>query len=252
METLADPLARDRRSDDPALVTPDGRERSRHDLITNAYKAGNALRHEGVRRGAAVGIAPVPDLPFVLAFLGAGLLGARVRFDVDTSLAAGARALVVPAADVADATAAAGPGTRVVAVGGAPDDPAVTHWEETVWSENPAFPSPTVESADPLLDSPDGDETITHGEAISAATAIAEQYGISSARRVVLRTSLAHPGAVVAGVLAPLCGGGVTVLSSAKDEVVPADDDLVVTEADDRDAIDAADPNVIDPDDVPI
>ncbi|SDY07282.1 hypothetical protein [Halopenitus persicus] len=251
METLADPLARDRRSDDPALVTPDGRERSRHDLITNAYRAGNALRHEGVRRGAAVGIAPVPDLPFLLAFLGAGLLGARVRFDVDASLAAGARAVVVPAADAPDVTAEAGPGTRVVAVGGESADPAVTHWEETVWSENPAFPSPTVEPDDPLLDSPGGDDAVTHGEAITAATAIAEQYGITSSRRVVLRSSLAHPGAVVAGVLAPLCGGGVTVLSSAEAEGV-ADDDLVITEAGDPTTIDVADPTVIDPDDVPI
>ncbi|SEH40762.1 hypothetical protein SAMN05192561_101687 [Halopenitus malekzadehii] len=244
METLADPLARDRRSDDPALVTPDGRERSRHDLITNAYKAGNALRHEGVRRGAAVGTAPVPDLPFVLAFLGAGLLGARVRFDVDASLASGAQAIVVPAADVPDVTADAGPGTRVVAVGEDPADPTVTHWEETVWSENPAFPSPTIEPADPLLCSPGG-YPITHGDAIDAAVGVADRYDLAPGRRVVLQASLAHPGAVVAGVLAPLCGGGVTVLSRPDAESAVAPEDLVVT-------ADGDDPNAIRPDDVRI
>ncbi|MFC6737232.1 acetyl-CoA synthetase, partial [Halolamina salina] len=73
MDVVGDLLGRDRRSDRPALVV-DGRERSYHELITNAYKAGNVLRYHGVGEGRTVAVAPVLDLPPLLAFLGAAQL----------------------------------------------------------------------------------------------------------------------------------------------------------------------------------
>ena len=88
MDAVGDLLARDRRSDRPALVIGD-RERSYHELITNAYKAGNVLRFHGVGEGRGVAPAPVPDLPPVLAFLGAAQLGAATRFDPEAGSDAG-------------------------------------------------------------------------------------------------------------------------------------------------------------------
>ncbi|MFC6614472.1 hypothetical protein ACFQAS_05800 [Halopenitus salinus] len=248
METLADVLARDRRSDDLALVTADGRERSYREVITNAYRGGNALRHEGVRHGSEVGIAPVADLPSVLAFLGAGLLGAHVRFDVPASRDAGARALVVPTAEAESLDAS--PGTRIVAVGDPPEDPRITHWESDVWSENPAFPPTDLDPDDPLVVStaPDADRgegrSVTHGEALSASASLVERYGLDPDSRVVVRDSLARPGTVVAGLIAPLTCGATIVLRPPGDEASESDGDVSIGEGPERESIG--------PEDVPV
>lgn len=259
METLADPLARDRRGDEIAIVTADGRERSYRELITNAYRGGNALRHDGVRGGSEVGIAPVADLPSVLAFLGAGLLGARVRFDVPASCAAGARAIVVPTAEASSLDVS--PATRIVAFGPPPKDPQITHWESDVWSENPAFPPTDLDPDDPLLvagrtdqgdgngnengnESEDEERFITHGRAISGAAIVVERYGLGPGSRVVLHRSLAHPGTVVAGLIAPLISGATAVLRPPGDEPDEPDGDLSIG--------DGPEPETIDPEDVPV
>jgi len=106
MDVVGDILARDRRSRDTALVTADGRERTYHDLITNAYKAANVLRYLGAREGSVVAVDPTPGLHTTLAFLGAARLGAAVRFDPETGIAAGDRVVLVAVDDEPAARAA--------------------------------------------------------------------------------------------------------------------------------------------------
>ncbi|MGZ0745785.1 hypothetical protein [Haloparvum sp. AD34] len=256
MDVFGDLLARDRRSEAPALRTGDGRTRSYHELLTNAYKAGNALRHVGVREGVELGIAPVPALQPVLAFLGAGLLGAVTRFDPAESVESGARGVLVPAASEAEYDP--GPGTKVAVFGGEPERADTTNWEETMWSENPSFPPTTFGPETPVLAA--GDEEWSHGEVLSAAAEIADVYGFAGGTEVVIRTSLATPGAVVAGVIAPLYSGGTAVLTDAvgsesaiQSEAAADSEAAAETEPLGTVAVGAGpEPATIDPDDVPL
>jgi len=252
MDVVGDLLARDRRSDRPALAIGD-RERSYHELITNAYKAGNVLRFYGVGEGRTVAVAPVPDLPPLLAFLGAAQLGAATRFDPAAGVDAGDRLLLVPAAEQAAYDPA--PGTKLAVFGGDGRSPSANRtrsddevadaetidWAESVWSENPAFPPTEIDTGAPLL--VDGDRTVSHGDALAAAAEVVELRGLDADSRVVLRESLAEPAAVVAGVLAPLLVGGCIVLAepAAATEAVG---DLAVT------AGDAPEPATVDPDEI--
>jgi hypothetical protein len=254
MDGVGDLLARDRRSDRPALVV-DGRERSYHELITNAYKAGNVLRYHGVGEGRTVAVAPVPDLPPLLAFLGAAQLGAATRFDPATGVDAGDRLLLVPAAE--GVAYDPGPGTKLAVFGGVDgrspsanrtqsDDEAADaetiDWEESVWSENPAFPPTDINPGTPLL--VDGDRTVSHGDALAAAAELADLRELDADSRVVLRESLAEPAAVVAGVFAPLLVGGCIVLADSAATAPEAVGDLAVASGD------APEPATVDPDEV--
>jgi len=245
MEVVGDLLARERRSDRPALVIGDGRERSYHELITNAYKAGNVLRYHGVGEGRTVAVAPLPDLPPVLAFLGAAQLGAATRFAPDVGAAAGDRLLLVPAAQ--QAASDPDPGTILAVFGGDPADAETISWEESVWSENPAFPPTDFDLSTPLLVY-DG-ETVSHGAALAAAAEAVERHGLDADSRVVVRSSLANPGTVAAGLLAPLSVGGVAVLpelGASTPVDAEARGDLAVT------GDTAPESTTLDPDSIPI
>lgn len=235
MDTVGDLLTRDRRSDRPALVIGD-RERSYHELITNAYKAGNVLRYHGVGEGRALAAAPVPALAPVLAFLGAAQLGAATRFDPAAGVDAGDRLLLVPAAE--QAAYDPPPGATLAVFGGDPADAETMNWEESVWSENPAFPPTDHDPETPLLL---GDDTVSHGAALAAAAEVAELHGLGPDSRVVLRSSLADPGAVVAGLLAPLTVGGAAVLADPAAPATAPRGDLAVS------AAAAPEPDRIDP-----
>lgn len=241
METLPDLVTRSRRSDQPALVVGDDRERSYHELITNAYKAGNVLRYHGVGDRHTVAVAPVPAFPSVLAFLGAGQLGAATRFDPAAGADAGDRFLLVPAGEQAAYDPA--PGSTLAVFGGDPDTAETVSWEESVWSENPAFPPTELDPETTLL--VDGEREVSHGAALAAAAEVADLCGLDADSRVVLRESLADPGAVVAGLLAPLVVGGTAVLASpdAGAPDAPERGDVAVTsgEAPERDRLDPAD-----------
>jgi len=256
MDTVGDLLARERRSDRPALVVGD-RERSYHELITNAYKAGNALRYYGVGEGRTVAVTPVPALAPVLAFLGAAQLGAATRFDPAAGVDAGDRLVLVPAAE--QAAYDHGPGTKLAVFGGVDersssanrtqsdddvDDPDTMNWEESIWSENPAFPPTDIDPETPLLVDDEG--SVSHGAALAAAAEVADIHGIDADTRVVLRASLAEPGAVVAGLLAPLLVGGVAVLADPSAPAEESRGDLAVTSGD------APEGTVVDPADVPL
>lgn len=184
-------------------------------LRTEAHKTGNLLSHEGVRDGRRVGVADDPVPETVLTFLGAALTGAVVRFDPPGEF--DGRAVVVPVGRVDDYDLP--PGGRRIAYGGAPTDPAVVHFEEEMWSENPTFPPPAAAPTDPLLST--GTETLSHGEVVDAARQVVDEYGLGPDAVVALRSDLARPGAVVAGVVAPLAAGA-TVLLPAEDDASAA------------------------------
>ena len=212
MDVVGDLLARERRSRNPALVTRNDSERSYRDVITNAYKAANVLRHLGVREGATVAVAPEPEFHTALAFLGAARLGARVRFDPGPGLRAGDRVVLTAVADEADADPS--PGTNLAVFGGKPTRPETTHWEAQLWSENPGTPPSDVDPADAVLVC--GDATVSHGDALDAARGVGETFGLDASSRVVVRTTFSDPGSVVAGLLAPLLCGGATVLAGSE------------------------------------
>lgn len=214
MDVVGDLLNRDRRSDRLALRTPDGRERSYRELLTNAYKAGNALRHQGLHRGARIDVTPTLELQPVLAFLGASLLGATTRFcvEIDREVASeGApRVRFVPVADEERYDSV--PGTKLVASGGDPVRSQTTHWETEMWSENPGFPPTDVAPDDVLLSTPD--ERFSHRSVLDAARAVADEFGIDDETVVVVRESPSDPRVVTAGLVTPLLVGGGIALAN--------------------------------------
>lgn len=243
MDVVGDLLARDRRSDRPALVVGD-RERSYHELITNAYRAGNVLRFHGVGDPHTVAVAPVPTYHPVLALYGAAQLGAATRFDPEAGAEIGDRFVLVPDSEQGayDLT----PGSTFAVFGGEPEEAETVGWEESVWSENPAFPPTAVGPETTLLATEERE--VSHGAALSGAAEVAERYSLDADSRVVLRESLGDPGAVVAGLLAPLAVGGTAVLAS-HEEVEPdavARGDVAVT------AGDVPEGETVDPADVPL
>jgi hypothetical protein len=244
METLPDIVARGRRSDHPALVVGEDRERSYHELLTNAYKAGNVLRYHGVGDRHTVAVAPVPAYAPVLAFFGAAQLGAATRFDPVAGVDAGDRLVLVPGNE--QTTYDPAPGSTLAVFGGDPDDAETVNWEESVWSENPAFPPTDLDPETTLL--VDGDREVSHGRALAAAAEVAERYGLDVDSRVVLRESLDTPEAVVVGLLTPLTVGGTAVLASpeAVDSGGPERGGLAVTTGE------APEPTSLVPADVPL
>lgn len=209
MDVVGDLLARDRRSRDIALVTADGRERTYRDLITNAYKAANVLRYLGAREGSTVAVEPTAKLHTTLAFFGAAGLGAPVRFDPAAGVERGDRVVLVAVAD--EPTTEPAPGTNLVAFGGPPERAETTHWEQELWSENPGMPPSAVGPDDAVVRAAPG--AVTHRALLAAAASTVERYGVGDGSRVVLRSDLADPRTLAAGVIAPLSVGGTVVLT---------------------------------------
>lgn len=171
------------------------------ELRGTAFKTGNFLRQRGVHEGTTVAVADDHAPEAVLAFLGATLLGARVRFGATGEV--DARAYVGPT-DSLDAVTLSD-GGQYVGYGDRPDDPARAYFERDVWSENPAFPPATFDPDTPALVTDSGE--YAHADLLAAANDL--DYDADDV--VAIRASLAHPGTVVAGVVAPLLAGA-TVL----------------------------------------
>ena len=204
MDVLGDAIARDRRSDRPALDVPAvGRRYDYRRFCTSAWKTGNFLRHLGVREGVGVAVADDPTAEPVLTLYGAAALGGVVRFGPPAEIDDGTRALVVPAADL-DAHDA-GPATKRVVYGDPPADPAVSYFERDVWSENPTEPPNPPAPADPLLRT--GTRQYSHAEVLAAAESVADDHGIDPDAAVAVRGSFASPAVVVAGLVAPVVAG---------------------------------------------
>jgi len=215
MDVVGDILARERRSRDIALVTPDGRERTYRDLITNGYKSANVLRYLGAREGSTVAVEPAPGLHTTLAFLGAAALGAPVRFDPEAGIARGDRVVLVDVADEPSTEPA--PGTSLAAFGGPPERPETTHWEQELWSENPGMPPSGVGPDDLVLreadgDGPDRSGGVTHRALLDAAASVADEHGLGPGDAVTLRGDLSDSRALAAGLVAPLAAGATSVL----------------------------------------
>ncbi|WP_435360811.1 AMP-binding protein [Haloarchaeobius sp. DFWS5] len=231
METLADVLARDRRSDAPALFVA-GTAVQRYDyrrLLTTAWKAANFLHHQGVREGSTVAVVSERRAQPVLAFLGASLLGARTRFDwadeaTGTVALDDARVLVAPHDELASYALPAG--AQYVGYGDDSTDPAHHYWEGEVWSENPTMPpEPCLPDTEILLA---GTRGYSHTELLQWAETAHESLSLAGDEQVAVRTSLDDPRTLGAGVLAPLLAGS---------EILFPDDetqgDVAVTRGDD-------------------
>jgi len=218
MDTLAAVLARCREREGTALDAPERTTPySYGEFAENAWKAGNLLRHYGVRRGSRVALVVGPKAPGsgdtvgrlgaavdpLLALFGAASLGATV--DVTPTSPVAARALVAP--DAWLDRYEGDPGCSLIAYGGPPDRPEVAHFERERWSENPAEPPDTVEPDDPVLRV--DDREYTHATVLEAATTLVEEYGLEPGDVVAVDALLTSAGAVVAGVVAPIVAGAI-------------------------------------------
>lgn len=209
MDTLRGLLARDRRSDDPALRTPGGpdHEYDYRRLLTNTWKTSNFLSHCGVRHGRTVGI--VGRQPAAaLTLLGTASLGGVARFDPPTSI--DARTVVAPTDVIEDFELP--PGSTRVGYGDPPDDPGTAHFERDVWSENPTLAPADVTADDPVLAA--DESAASHTELLDAAERVVERTGLAAGGAVVVRASLTLPGTVAAGIVAPLLAGATIVFPS--------------------------------------
>ncbi|MFC7070221.1 acetyl-CoA synthetase [Halobaculum lipolyticum] len=208
---VGDLVARERRSERLALSAAElDRTYSYFDLCNTACKVGNVLSHRGVREGDRLVVDPVPLPEPVLTFLGAALLGAVTEFDADPGRECDARAVVVPVDREPEFDLPGG--SKLLCFGGDPERPATTHWEQEVWSENPAFPPTFHDPADPVLRDPDADRAYSHAALLDAARAAADALALDGDSRVAVRAPLSDPRTVAAGVLAPLLVGGAVSL----------------------------------------
>ncbi|MFC7096202.1 acetyl-CoA synthetase [Halobaculum marinum] len=215
---VGDLVARERRSERLALHAAElDRTYSYFDLCNTACKVGNVLSHRGVREGDRLVVDPVPLPESVLTFLGAGLLGAVTEFDADPGRECDARAVVVPADREAEFDLPGG--SKLICFGGDPERPDTTHWEQEVWSENPAFPPTFHDSGDPVLRDPDADRTYSHAELLDGAGEAVDALAIDADSRVAVRAPLSDPRTVAAGVLAPLLAGGAVALPNGDDPI---------------------------------
>ncbi len=216
MDTLVEVLAQVRGREGAAFEAPGRRTPTSHgEFATSAWKAGNLLRHYGVRPGSRVALAvgpkdpesgaetgrlgPAPDPLFGL--LGGAAAGATVDLTPDPPVET--RALLAPDPWLDRYEVA--PGCSVLAYGGPPDRPEVAHFERERWSENPTEPPATVGPADPVL-RVDGSE-YSHAGLLAAARDVVGGYGLEAGDSVVVDAPLTGAGAVVSGVVAPLVAG---------------------------------------------
>ncbi|MCU4716723.1 hypothetical protein [Halapricum hydrolyticum] len=226
MDVLGDLVSPERGDDTLWIHRPGPRSRSwsGEQFCVDAWKAGNLLRHYGVREGAAVALldgGEQPDPQALIGLFGAWTLGAAVRpnpSDLD-----GVDAVVGPT-DGLDGRDLP-PGCKALGFGDPPDDPTVAHFEGERWSENPVqFPA-DVEPSDPALEA--GGQEYTHAELLADGRDVSEAYGLGADDRVGLQTSLSDPEAVVAGVIAPLLASATITLGGEATATVRARDGRV-------------------------
>lgn len=230
MDTIADLVAAGRDREGPALTASGrGAPYGYDEFCTNVWKAGNLLRHYGVRPGAEMAVVVGPKEPApdeepgdfgqaadpLLAILGGAMLGASVNVTPTDPIEG--RAVVLPAAWVDRYEVE--PGCSRLGYGGPPEAADVAHWETELWSENPIEPPDPVAADDPFFRV--ADAAYTQGELVAAATTLAKEHDLASGDTVVVDAPLTDAGTLVAGVLAPLSAGA-TIVPGDVDE--PAED----------------------------
>lgn len=204
--TAGELFVREGRSEASALVG-EGRTYDYDWVFTSTWKAGNFLRHAGVREGVTVGV--VGDGPIaLLAGFGTALLSGTVRFDPPHDLGEEVRALVAPVDAIGDYDLPRG--AQRVSYGGDADDPAVHDLEAGLWSENPSFPPTGIDPGVAMLT--DGERAYSHHDLFGAAHEIVSRHGFDGRARVRPAAGFADPRSFAAGVLAPLLAGGTVVL----------------------------------------
>ena len=236
MDTIGDVLAAARDREGVAFDAP-GRTTGYavRDFCTGAWKAGNLLRHYGVRERATVAVVVGPKASGpdeepgrlgaaadpLLAALGATLLGARVDLDPDPSVEA--TALVAPALwlDRSDP----GPGCTRLAYGEQPAAPDVVHFERERWSENPVEPPDQVTPDTAAL--VDGR---THADLLGRAHEVVTATGLTAGDRVAFRGPVTAD-TVAPGLIAPLEAGAVILGGDPIDADFVVEPDGAVTAA---------------------
>jgi hypothetical protein len=215
---VGDLLARDNRRSQPAVEFPAiDRAMSYRDFITTAYKSGNVLRYLGLSTDSTLAVDPSLTPEPLLAFLGAAQLGATTTFDPT----ADARVRLVPDDDESAYESSAG---RLAVFGGSPAATTTTHWEQEVWSENPAFPPTQVDPESTVLVG--GDETYSHQRLLAMAEQAVEELGVKRESRLAIRTPLSRP-ETIGGAVAALLAGATAVFITDSATTVDADAALV-------------------------
>jgi acyl-coenzyme A synthetase/AMP-(fatty) acid ligase len=214
---VGDLLARDNRRSQPAVEFPAvDRQMSYRDFITTAYKSGNVLRYLGLSADSTLAVDPSLNPEPLLAFLGAAQLGATTTFDPT----ADARVRLVPVAEESAYESSEG---RLAVFGGSPEATTTTHWEQEVWSENPAFPPTQVDPESTVLVA--GDETYSHRRLLAMAERIVDELELKRESRLAIRTPLSRP-ETIGGAVAALLAGATAVF--VPDSATTADADAAL------------------------
>lgn len=237
METIPALVAAAREREGTVIDVP-GRavDYSYEEFAANSFRAANLLGHYGVHPGSTVavavgtkvapsepsdgqpvadsdgpdgststGVSGVPDAAEpLLAILGSGSIGAVAEVTPDPPI--DSRALVAPAWADYETT----PRCSHLAYGGPPAAATVAHFEAELWSENPVKPPESVDPAAPALRADGGAHA--HEDLLATAAAVVEAFGLDESSQVALSATLEEPGAIVAGVLAPLSVGATILL----------------------------------------
>ena len=204
---------------------------SYQEVCTNSWKAANLLdyygAHPGGRVGLAVGPKPVDadtsdregvldSAEPLLAMLGGALLEARVLV-LETPGTVETDAFVRPAGAGWSDRYPAQPGVSTLAYGGPPEAADVHHFETQLWSQNPSPPPERPDPETPALEAGGSPGTAYgHGTLVRTARAVAERESFEPGLRVELAADVREPGALVAGVLAPLSAGATVVLAGGE------------------------------------
>lgn len=202
MDTVVDLLDLPHPDDDLALQM--GRRRYEyHRFRATAYKTANYLRYNGVGPHATVAILDVPAPETLFGVLGTALLGGSVRIAPDRAV--DDAVLFGPTEDLDEYDPAGG--CKRIAFGAEPTDPTWAFFEREIWSENPFFPKTEV----------DGETNFVEGwsqrEALQTAESIAAELDGDDV--IAIRGSFTDPAVLIAGVLAPLIGGGSILLPNS-------------------------------------
>ncbi|WP_247008279.1 hypothetical protein [Halorientalis litorea] len=206
MDVLGDLVARERRAKEPLVYSAASQPYTAHKFCTDAWKAANLFRYHGVGDGRPVALADEARPQTLLAFFGAALIGSSARFGFPP--ATDARVAVGPVAAVEPLPPDGG--LKRVAIGGEPESPDVIHFERDIWSENPTMPPDQPSPEATVLTT--AEAAYSHADLLGAAARVVDSTGIDDGDAVAVRAPLAHPGTVVAGVLAPLSVGAELLL----------------------------------------
>jgi len=190
-------------ADDVVLAAPP-REYDRRKFRSMAWKTGNFLRTRGVHEGSLVAITDDATPESLLAFFGAALLDARVRFGPPAEV--DARVIVGPTDRLTQFELP--PGGQFVGYRDPPSDPSWGYFERDVWSENPTFPDVDHDLAAHLI------ETGRARYDVATVLEAADEYAatLSPDDVVAIRAPLPTPGTLVAGILAPLAADATILL----------------------------------------